>query len=167
MEECRERASGFICAQSSLMKNHAAAELAIISLKRDPAAISMLRTAALRDGLGSGVAFTNDALLKWVASQLASGRLRVCQTSVNKTAATTGDPATNSGANSAPPGAQPPKAFPLADRSSKTTKSSGPAADQSSFPSDVQLTALAQALAEASQAGVPFCEECMKAAMRG
>ncbi len=165
MEECRNRGSGSACAQTSLLKSQAAAEMAVLSLRRDPAAIAMLRNMASRDGFGSGVSLTNDAVLKWVASQLASGRLRMCQTAFATTAASAGDPATGSGANSAPP--QTERAFPLADRSSKTQQSAAaPATDQSSFPTDVELVALAKALTDATQAGVPFCEECAKAAMR-
>lgn len=166
-EECRNRGSGPLCPQTFLMKSQASAEMAIISLKRDAAAVSVLRNLAFRDGVGAGVSLTNDAVLKWVASQLASGRLRMCQTLIGNMAALAGDPATTSGTNSAPPATQAERPFPLADRSSKTQKSSAPVADQSSFPGEVQLAALAQALAEASQSGVPFCEECMKAAMRG
>ena len=141
------------------------AELVVSELTRDPVAIYRLRDMAFREGLGS-VSLTNGAVTKWVASQLASGRLRICQSPAQFTAPAA-DPGTTSGANSAPAAAQPERPFPLSDRSSKTQKSSGVAPEQSSFPADVQLAALAKTLADAAQSGVPFCEECMKAALRG
>jgi hypothetical protein len=161
VEQCRNRGSGGVCSETHLMKSRMSAELAVTDLTRDPATLSMLRDMAFRAGIGSA-SRSNGALMKWVASQLASGRLRMCQAPVSQITAPAADPGTTSGANT-----QTERPFPLSDRPSKTQKSSGPAPEQSSFPSDVQLAALAKTLVEAAQSGVPFCEECMQAAQRG
>jgi hypothetical protein len=39
-----------------------------------------------------------------------------------------------------------------------------PNSEENVFPNDADLAAIADALKKASQAGVPFCEECAKAA---
>jgi len=124
--------------------------------------MASLRAALFSEGIGSGVALTDDAVLKFVASQFASGRLRLCQSVIAIRTQPSGDPATSSGSNAASP--QTEKPFPLADRSQQKTQSSAPPQDQSSFPSDVRLVSLAQVLKDASSSGVPFCEECLKAA---
>lgn len=122
-----------------------------------------LRCLLLREGVGFGGSLTDDAVLKYVASMLASGRLRLCQSSVAKTSAPVADPAQTSAQNAAAP-AQTEKPFPLAAGRSQPKMQQAAPADQSLFPADVRLVALAQTLKDACRSGVPFCEECSKAA---
>jgi hypothetical protein len=114
----------------------------------------------MQNGTGAGFALTDDGLLRWAAMQFASGRLRVCTESV--TVPDVGDPTPKSGPVAAPPE----RAFPLPDRSQKS-QSVSRTDDQSAFPADVALAEVAETLKQASRAGVPFCEECLKAALRG
>jgi len=53
-------------------------------------------------------------------------------------------------------------AFPKEERSAGP---SSPAGDPPVFPSDIDPAAIAQAQKDAAAAGVPFCEECVKAAL--
>jgi len=144
------------------MKREVFAQSMLAAVKADPGGMSALRSMLLRDGVGFGGSLTDDAVLKYIASQFASGRLRLCQ-SVTRPGAPSADPATTSAAQSAAAAPQTEKPFPLAGRSQTKMQESTPA-DQSSFPADVRLVALAQTLKDACRSGVPFCEECLKAA---
>ena len=53
-------------------------------------------------------------------------------------------------------------AFPKEERSPAPPS---PAGDSPIFPSDIDPAAIAQAQKDAAAAGVPFCEECVKAAL--
>lgn len=157
-EQCLNRSMGGVCSQSGLWKNRSFVESYIAQIRRDPAALALLRQALSKNGFGSGATHNSDALLKVFAEQLASGRLRVCGSPQSTTATPAGDPGTTSAAAAAES-----KPFPLADRSQKTQGASS-SADQPSFPSDVELAALADVLTQAASSGVPFCEECLRAA---
>ena len=65
------------------------------------------------------------------------------------------------GALAAEPDASP--AFPLDERRSSGS-SSAPAREPPTFPHDADLAAIAEAQRAAAESGVPFCEECAKAA---
>jgi hypothetical protein len=54
--------------------------------------------------------------------------------------------------------------FPRAERTPPKSSSVVPNSEENVFPNDADLAAIADALKKASQAGVPFCEECAKAA---
>lgn len=154
-EECVNRKGGCICRQSSNGK--ITPEWLLSVFRRDPVSMLLLRNLVAHDGLGTGAQLSNAVLAKLIATQLASGRLRICQNAVSTPAPPrTGDPAQTSGTNAATE-----KPFPLAARmpESKTA----PPADPSLFPTDVALSALAETLLEASRSGVPFCEECLRA----
>jgi hypothetical protein len=147
------------------MKREMFARSQLVSIRQDPGGMSSLRSLFLRDGVGSGGSVTDDTVLNFIAIQLASGRLRLCQSGPSIIAAPSADPAATSGANAAAP-VQNEKPFPLASRAQPKTPESTPPPDQSSFPSDVRLVSLAQVLKQASRSGAPFCEECLKAAQR-
>jgi hypothetical protein len=147
------------------MKREVFAQSMLTALKANPGGMPALRSLLLREGVGFGGSLTDDAVLKYIASQLASGRLRLCQ-SVTIPSGPSADPATTSAAQSAAAPAQTEKPFPLAGRSQPKMQESTPA-DQSVFPADVRLVALAQTLKDACRSGVPFCEECLKAASAG
>lgn len=155
-EECVNRKRGCVCPQSSNGK--ISPEWLLEVFRRDPVSMLFLRDLLVRDGLGTGAQLSDATVAKLITSRLISGRLRICQKSASTSPAPiTGDPAQNSGTNAATE-----KPFPLAARSRNQQKTA-PAADQSLFPGDVGLSALADALLEASISGVPFCEECLRA----
>lgn len=158
-EECSKRSSGASCSQSGLWKNRSFAESYVAQLRRNPAALGLLRSMLSKNGLGSGAPLNQDAILKLFAGQLASGRLRVCQAPASSSTAVAGDPATTSATSAAPS-----KPFPLTSRSQKSQSTSTAPDQPAAFPADVELAALANVLAEAARTGAPFCEECMKAA---
>jgi hypothetical protein len=58
-------------------------------------------------------------------------------------------------------------AFPLDARSSPPAPSASPVPEGSTFPSDADLAAIAEVQKAAAALGIPFCEECAKAAAAG
>jgi hypothetical protein len=56
-------------------------------------------------------------------------------------------------------------AFPLEERSSPGSGQAAPPADPGLFPEDAALAEIAQTMKRAAESGVPFCEECLKAAI--
>jgi len=55
-------------------------------------------------------------------------------------------------------------AFPMEDRQASTPSSGPPVSDPPVFPSDIDPGAIAQVMQDAAASGVPFCEECARAA---
>jgi hypothetical protein len=58
-------------------------------------------------------------------------------------------------------------AFPLDARSSPPPPSAAPPPEGSTFPNDADLAAIAAVQKAAAEMGIPFCEECAKAAAAG
>ncbi len=54
-------------------------------------------------------------------------------------------------------------AFPKEDRAA-SAPSSSPSGDAPVFPNDIDPAGIAQAMKQAAESGVPFCEECARAA---
>jgi hypothetical protein len=119
--------------------------------KGDPDSMATLRTLFSSSGIASGQRFTDSAVLEQVAKCFAEGKIHLCNQEVKPLPITIGE-------LEAP-------AFPLAQRAPRP--SSGSSSDSSLFPSDVDVLALADAQKGASEAGVPFCEECMKTRSAG
>jgi len=65
-----------------------------------------------------------------------------------------------------PPGADAAAPFPKEERRAPSSSSS-PGADPPVFPGDIDPAAIAQAQKEAAALGIPFCEECLRAALAG
>src|SRR5579863_103374 len=147
VEQCDRRTTHSVCPQSALIKAEASAELFVASMQRDPAALSAIRSFMWTRGVGASHQLSSQTVIKWMASQLASGRIRICDASGNTSTPVQADPGAASAAATAPGAAQSDKPFPLAARSQPSPqKSSGPASEQSGFPADVQLATLAQTL---------------------
>ena len=160
VEHCRQRANGAVCSQSAFDRSWA--EFYMRSIQRDPAAMFAIRALAFQHGFGRDSRSSEAALADWISSQLAAGRIRICDPFVNAI----GQFKQDTGIPAPPPSAAPERAFPLAARQQNVSKSSGSAVpvEQAAFPADVDVAALAQTLKNAAQAGVPFCEECQRAA---
>jgi len=160
-EECRA------CPRQPLYAHQTVAESWLASCSTDPGGMAALRSWLPAHGFGVGAQMSDANVIRFVAHQIATGRVRVCRVVRDRIQLPQGDPAQTSGSTTATAA----KAFPVADRPQQQQStappsqpsSNQPASDQS-FPNDVALTALAQALQNAAQSGVPFCEECMKAA---
>lgn len=161
VEECLNRTYSGACARSGIWAGRSSSELFVAKCRQDATGVAALRSILPQFGVGVASHISTTATLKVFAEHFSSGRLRMCQTSFSTTALT-GDPATANATVSAPPVSE--KPFPLANRLSNPQSTSTLMETQSSFPADVHLAALAQALKAATQAGVPFCEECQRGA---
>jgi hypothetical protein len=121
-----------------------------------------LRQLAVRcdDFLLSGISSHLDdyKLTRWLVSQFTSGRLRICKLPTQAKTSTAGA-ASSAAAQPEPPQSQPRKRT----TASASTPTPSPA-DTQTFPSNFDAVAAAKVLKEAAKDGVPFCEECMKAA---
>ena len=181
VEECANRRAGAACGRLSPLVGKSFSESLLSQCKGDSAAMATLRSALSRFGISVAAHVSTAVTLNVFAEHFSSGRLRICQPAATTITPVKGDPATTTGSNQASPASSQvttsqntttasdaAKPFPMADRSQKAQAASSTATtDASSFPSDVHLVALAQVLKQASQAGVPFCEECAKAQARG
>jgi hypothetical protein len=108
--------------------------------------------AVIRQSEGGSAPANEEQLLQQIAGKLASGELRVC---ARKTEI--------SGAVHERPDRGGP-AFDASERRSHRASSARAAEDEDTF-SDADLAAIAAAQIAAAEAGVPFCEECAKAAL--
>ena len=95
---------------------------------------------------------SDDELLRYVSWELASGRWKARKRTKLWLAGI-----------SEPDSAAPPAAFPLAAKSSGP-RQAAPPPDPPVFPDDIDAPAIAKVLTNAAVLGVPFCEECAKAA---
>jgi hypothetical protein len=57
--------------------------------------------------------------------------------------------------------------FPKEERRAAPASSSSPASDPPVFPGDIDPAAIAAGQKEAAALGIPFCEECLRAALAG
>jgi hypothetical protein len=58
-----------------------------------------------------------------------------------------------------------PPAFPMGDRRPPPPRAPGPGPEAALFPGDIDPEAIAEAQKQAAALGVPFCEECLRAAL--
>jgi hypothetical protein len=109
----------------------------------------------LRRELDLGDEFDEADVQEQIAARLAQGLWRVHRPAR----------AIVRGALAAEPDAGP--AFPLDARSAPPPPSASPVPEGSTFPNDADLAAIAEVQKAAAAMGVPFCEECAKAAAAG
>jgi hypothetical protein len=126
-------------------------ELTILSVlravKRDFALMERVRSILGRFMLSVGY-LEDDAVLQQIAHSLRAGQLHICKVIE--------EPRVRIGTQ---PGAAPQPQAPLAQSSSSHSSQPEPA----TFPEDHSPASQAQALQNAAQSGVPFCEVCQKA----
>jgi hypothetical protein len=106
----------------------------------------------LRRELDLGDEFDESDVQTLIAAQLSQGLLRVYRPKREIVRASL----------SAEPDVGP--AFPLDARASAPAPSPSPVPEGSTFPNDADLAAIAEVQKAAAALGIPFCEECAKAA---
>ncbi len=134
--------------------DRAAASLWVLGFRRQSDALPALRRLLSQHHTVTFWRWGDDSLLKQVADGVANKRLLVYEWRPERGGGDLGD-------ESPAPVLAP--AFPLEERR-VTTGPAGPAPDVPIFPEDAELVAIAAVLKAASEDGVPFCEECAKAA---
>jgi hypothetical protein len=113
-----------------------------------------LAFSALRSLLGGAFPQSDDQIAREVAWRIASGAWMARRRVVRRAAGVAGKPA-----EVAAP-------FPKEDRR-PARPASPPPQDAPLFPEDIDAAAIAEAQKQAAASGVPFCEECVRAAMAG
>ena len=117
---------------------------------RNPTVLSAFRGVAKASGKSL---LDNESLFRFMAGQIASGELRVCQ---RLTAGASGDPGQASNAN-----ASIAKPFPFSPKPKASTIGSWqpPQNDPQTLPDDLDAAAQAAALSSAATQAAPFCPE--------
>ena len=113
-------------------------------------ALAALRRLLARHPAGSLWRLTDDAVLKLLEQRLSDGRILLYEWVPER------------GGGSSEPEVAIGPAFPLEER--RVSAPAPPPPDPAVFPDDAELAAIADGLKKASESGVPFCEECQKAA---
>ena len=132
-----------------------AARLCVGRLAGDEPGLARLRLLAMAIGAEASPARADDqALLDQIAAGITAGSVRVCgAVSTLRLYGLVATPARAS-APAAPPAAPPRAASAMA------------AAAETTFGPDLDVAAMVAVLVQAAQQGVPFCEECAKAAAK-
>jgi hypothetical protein len=131
-----------------------AARKAAVLLAEHPVAVKQLRD------LGHA---TGSRLVAWTIEELYAGRLKLLSRirrlgSATAPAASPPPPPSSRLRTPASPAAE------MRDRRPAPTLPAAEAPAYSTFPQDLDAAAVAQSLVAAASDGIPFCEECMKAA---
>ncbi len=120
----------------------------------DDPGMARLRLLAISIGAEASPARADDqALLDQIAAGIAAGSVRVCGAA--STLRLYGLVASPARASAAPAPAAPPRAVSAVAAAAETT-----------FGPDLAVAAMVAVLVQAAQQGVPFCEECVKAAAK-
>ncbi len=133
----------------SFKDKNAAAQF-LVRFKKDGSAISALRRLLAESGRSTGN-LSDDQVLEEVALRMSRGDLIVCYRHT-KTPGSTGDEE------------QAPAPAPSTATPQKSTSTKRDEPDQPTFTNDHDVRAQIGTLVAAAASGVPFCEECAKAA---
>lgn len=144
------------CEKSAIyLRSRITAEQWLTRISLNPQAMASLSIAAAQCGIAQTKLLNKRAVIKAIAAQLASGRIRACDENWREVDFETGGVTSE---YSAPD--EPSAPFPLEDRAARAVTSSTQAsADPSTFPDPLDAAAQTQALASAAAQGVPFCPE--------
>jgi hypothetical protein len=153
-ELCRPQ-DCFHCRQSNHFGTKMWTEEWLRRYQQNPKSMTALRTLAGECGHGGIGRFSDDGVIRVIASEIRCGRLLVCDNAESWPEA--GDSATVGGADQGDS-----KPFPLSQRQSRPSSDKQERPDPPTLSDNVDGNSQAAALTSASSSGAPFCAECEK-----